>query len=316
MLRLLWDAFLDLDPVLAAAIIAAAVSVLTSIVAVLFTPMGSYLVSKRQLRDRLKTEYEYEQRKKLRDLIGQYLGRLLQAAEDMNDRMKNLYTHREEESRLQVGDDYRKVGSNPDNYFFQSTVYRFLALFAVRRQFETEAIYVDSRIAEETDFAFIKYMRAIEWIITFPGLFRELPYDEDKPTDHFFRDDLRRVCDSCWVQSEGGEDRIISFDELRDRMGREERLVSTLDFFNGLRADESRYRWDRLVALHLILVAFMNDFGHPFQRSTDADMSHIVAEFKTYKVPRNLLQGLPTLGLEKVESMVRARKALETIAGE
>src|SRR5215218_8364111 len=84
MFRSVWDRFVDLDPTLVAAIMAAAVSVLTSILAVLFTPLGSYLVAKRQLRDRLKTEYEYEQRKKLRDLIGRYHGRVLHAAEEMH----------------------------------------------------------------------------------------------------------------------------------------------------------------------------------------------------------------------------------------
>jgi hypothetical protein len=311
MFRSVWDRFLELDPTLAAAIMAAAVSVLTSIVAVLFTPLGSYLVAKRQLRDRLKTEYDYEQRKKLRDLIGRYHGRVLQAAEEMHYRMRSLYIY-EAKGWLQVGKDYRKVSSNPDKYYFHTMVYRFLALCVVIRRFETEAIYVDARIAEKTDFAFIKYLRAITWIITAARLFDRLPYDEQTATDHFFRDDLRRVCDSCLVQEEDGEDHFISLDELRGRMGEDEVLVSTLDFFNGLRADESRYRWDRVVALHLILIAFINDFGYQFQRSTRKQMDEVAGKFRTREVPQNLLHRLPKLGLVEEVNIVRVRKALET----
>lgn len=290
---------------------AAAVSVLTSILAVLFTPLGSYLVAKRQLRDRLKTEYEYEQRKKLRDLIGRYHGRVLHAAEEMQYRMRSLYIY-EDKGWLQVGKDYCKVSSNPDYYYFHTMVYRFLALCVVIRRFETEAIYVDARIAEKTDFAFIKYLRAITWIITAAALFDRLPYDEQTSTDHFFRDDLRRVCDSCLVQEEDGEYHFISLDELRGRMGEDEVLVSTLDFFNGLRGDESRYRWDRVVALHLILIAFINDFGYQFQRSTGKQMDEVAGKFRTREVPQNLLHRLPTLGLVEEVNIVRARKALET----
>jgi len=52
-------------------------------------------------------------------------------------------------------------------------------------------------------------------------------------------------------------------------MGEAEWLNSTLDFFNDLHADKHRYRWDRLVALHVILMAFIEDFGYEFHSPTD-----------------------------------------------
>src|SRR5919107_442608 len=72
-------------------------------------------------------------------------------------------------------------------------------------------------------------------------------------------------CFRGWVRDEGGNRRFVSLDELREMMGKEEWLDSSLNFFEGLRADEKdRYRWDRLVALHIILLAFIKDFGHEF----------------------------------------------------
>jgi len=311
----LWDYFLQLDTTLVAAIVAAVVSILTTILSILFTPLGNYLLAKRQLRDRLKTEYEYEQRKKLRDLIGLYHGRVLQAAEEMNYRLWNLYVS-EGQRWLRVGSNYSEVGSNPDYYYFQSTVYRFLDLFAVVRRFETEALYVDSRIAEKTDFAFLAYLRAMLWVVTSTALFQGLRYDASRSTDHFFRDDLRRVCDACWIREEEGQYRFVSLDELRDRMGTQNVLDSVLDFFNDLHADEDRYRWDRFVALHLILLAFINDFGHQFQRATDTHMKDVADEFKTLRVPQNLLNWLPKLGLAEQGNVNKVQEALKTIVGE
>lgn len=95
MLRSLWEWFLGLDATLAAALIAGVVSLLVTIVTVLFTPIGAYLLAQRQLRDKLKTEYEYEQRKKLRNLIGRYHGRILQAAEEFHYRMLAIYYSRD-----------------------------------------------------------------------------------------------------------------------------------------------------------------------------------------------------------------------------
>lgn len=175
MWRYLWEWLIQLDATLAAALVAAVVSILGTILTII-SPVGSYLIAKRQLCDRLKTEYEYEQRKKLRDLIGRYHGSILHAVEEFNYRMMSLYAS-EDKDWLNVGDDYRAVGSNPDNYYFQTTVHRFLALFAIVRQFEAEALYADSRIADKEDFEFLKYSRAILWAATGTHLFLGLEYD-------------------------------------------------------------------------------------------------------------------------------------------
>jgi hypothetical protein len=115
-------------------------------------------------------------------------------------------------------------------------------------------------------------------------------------------------CETCcsWIRDEGHE-RIISLDELRALMGKEEWLDSTLNFFNGLRADENnRYRWDRLVALHLILLAFIEDFGHEFQRPTAKTIEDVAREFRNPEVPRNLINWLPKLGfLPEIEGEQR-----------
>jgi hypothetical protein len=65
MLRTLWNDFLELDPALAAALVAAAVSILTTVVTIVFSPVDNYLIAKRQLRDRLRAEYGHEQLKTL-----------------------------------------------------------------------------------------------------------------------------------------------------------------------------------------------------------------------------------------------------------
>ena len=53
----------------------------------------SYVLKRREIRFNLDVEYEYEQRKKLRNLIGSYHGRALQAANRLNQRFWNLYAY-------------------------------------------------------------------------------------------------------------------------------------------------------------------------------------------------------------------------------
>jgi hypothetical protein len=41
------------------------------------------------------------------------------------------------------------------------------------------------------------------------------------------------------------------------------------EFFQGLTSQESRFRWDRLVCFHLLVMAFLNVFGYKSHYSED-----------------------------------------------
>jgi hypothetical protein len=278
--------FLQLSPQVQAALIAAAVSLLTVVVA---TPLR-YAIDKRALRYRLKTEYEYEQRKKLQTLIGLYHGRMLEAAESLNHRLWNIYEN-EAKGWLDLSGHYGDLDSS---YYFRTTVYRFLHLFSLSRMFEREAIYIDSRITAEKDLNFLKYLKALEWVVTDVALFEGLEYDPFHSTDHLFRDQLREMCDTCCPKRQ-----FLSLEEFRGFLKGGHRLSPALQLFDGLSADEARLRWDRIVALHLVLLAFINTFGYDMQRSTRQQFEEVAARLNNTQVGYNLKKWIPSLGLAK-----------------
>jgi hypothetical protein len=274
---------------------AAAVSAIVSAVT-------SYLLRLREERHKLEAEYEYEQRKRLRNLIGSYHGRLLNAANSLNYRLWNLYKHHDR-GWLRVGGTYP-----PENYYFHSFIHRFLNVFFHIRQFEREAVVVDARIAEPRDFLFLKYLAALRWCMTDVALFHNVPYDHYDQTDHFFSDAFRQYCDDCAAQ--GGE--FIALHDLTTRVQTDRTLDSVLHFFDSLSPDEDRLRWDRLVALHLLLVAFVNNFGYEEQRTSPEQFNEIAAQFRHPQILSNLAAWLPRHGLgSDVEAariqLVRAR---------
>lgn len=58
-----------------------AVSFLTALLTTFAAPFIRYWLDNLRLRYKLRTEYEYEQRKRLRDLIGHYHGGILTTAD-------------------------------------------------------------------------------------------------------------------------------------------------------------------------------------------------------------------------------------------
>ena len=91
-----------------------------AIVAAIVSAAVSYLFKKREMLDKLKVEYEYEQRKKLRNLIGEFHGRMINATNSLNYRLWNFYSNYQE-NWLYLSGDY-----SPENHYYHSSVHRFL----------------------------------------------------------------------------------------------------------------------------------------------------------------------------------------------
>jgi hypothetical protein len=279
-----------------------AISLLSALIAaialILSTPL-QYMFSRRALEHKLKSEYEYEQRKELRKLIGRYHGRLVEAADAWRNRMNNLYDH-QAEGRMAAHGNY----TEPD-YYFGTTVYRFMTLASLARQFESEAFYLDARIAEQSDLDVLKYVKALRWIMTDLELIRGLDYEAWDARDHFLNDRYRGLCDAFAVES-----RLPSLAEFEGRAGREPALEPALCFFDGLLADEDRLRWDRLVAHHLLVMGFLNLAGYDMQHSDDDFVARAVSQFRHPQVAANLVGAIDRLGLGGEENAVHIQAAL------
>jgi hypothetical protein len=290
------DAFLRLETPVQAALIATVVGFISGMIGSYF----KYFLDKSALRDKIQVEYEYAERKKLRELIGLYHGRMLETAERLNNRLWNL---QENESKGWL--DMEGAYAQPeDNYYFTSTVYRMIAILSLLRLFEEDAIFIDARIARQGELTFLKFTKALQWAFTDGELFKGTGYDSFWQTDHIFHDKLRLLCDSCINQG-----KIISIEDFQERLKhpeRQESIMPILSFFDGLRADEKRLRWDRIIAFHLLLMAFINSFGYDNQKSSPQQFAKIAASARNRQVIENLIQRLPRLGLAKETKEITA----------
>jgi len=283
-------------PEIQAALIAAVVSVLTAILTLIatfiLTPIGQYLLTRRQLPYQLKTEYEYEQRKQLSDTINRYRGLILNYADILKTRVFNLY---ENEAKGWLKVKVKKSWFKTDEknyqaagYYYRTTVYRFLAVTSSIQQFENEALYIDHKIAEkENYFDFVYGLKLLQKAATDVSLFDATGYDSSVSKDHIFSDRLRIIADSYWRQ-EG----FLTREEFRSLMGKDHELDPVLEFFDDLRSSEDRLRWDRLVVFHLFLIAFVNTFRYGFQQTKEDELIHVVKKIRHNEVRKNLVRWL------------------------
>jgi hypothetical protein len=304
-------AFLGIShTVLTATLVSIVVAAITALATSVASAPLRYLVDSRLQRAKAKTDFEYDQRRKLRAEIGAYHGRLLESATSLNYRLVNLAANWNE-GWLRVNGDYARPLTE-DYYYFPTTIYRFMAFAALANRFERAAIFIDSRIAEENDQRFVLYVKAMRWALTDVALFAGLEYDISTPTDHFFTDHLRRMCATFETEDENTLD-LHSLEELL--LAGEHELKNVLAFFDGM--EPGLLRWDRLMAFQLLLMAFINTFGYDMQKSDQDWFDRVARQIERPQVASNLQHWLPKLGLGtgsvgKVLSSTLARRAAVT----
>jgi hypothetical protein len=279
------------------AIASFATSAITLFATVVNTPL-KYWLEQKSLQSKMRLEYEQSQRVKIRDLITKYRGLALEAAESLDHRFWNLYKN-DPDRWLDVNERYE------DAYYFQTWLYRIMKLLAIARAFEQEALFIDPHLAKKDDHDFLHLLKSWSWVFCDVSLFEGLEYDHSRQTDHIFKDNLLLACEGLWL-----EGAFVKRDRFREILSEHHLLQPVCRLFTGLKSDEPRLRWDRLVCLHLLVLVFLNQFGYSTQRASDAQLDEILKHARHKRILQNLRYWLPRLGLTNSEEAQRLREAL------
>ena len=273
------------DPGITAALVAAGVSLATAFLTKLW-------LDRRAHEEDLEADHRLEQRKALLQLIARYHGGLVEHATSWNYRMANMFAN-VEKGWLGVGGDYRGR-----HYYIDSTVHRWLALLALAQRFEAEEIFIDARYVEAHELEFVKFAKAFHWVMSDAGLFDGLTYDPFSGQDHFTSDRLRATCEAFVLS-----DRVPSFRQFESAVSTRAKLAEELQpafqFFDGLTRSEDRLRWDRLVCLHLLTLAFVTSFGYEWQRPSAEFIRTSMEQACHKETLANFVAWLPRLGLDQ-----------------
>lgn len=292
---MLETAFLGIaSPEVAAALIAAAVSLVVTIAA---APLR-LLVEKRLQRQKVQVEYEYEQRTRLRGEIGDYYGRLHDAGVSLRQRLVNLEKNWAEGWMRRQGDYSASMG---ERYYFPTTIYRFMVFVSLSNRFLRAAIRVDSRIADSSDRFFVAYLKAMEWALTDVELFKTETYANGNDTAHFFTDHFRRMC-TTMLDEDGN---VLGLDAFERLLNGPHELQRVLAFFDGiepgLTQDSKRLdlRWDRLMIFRLLLMGFVTTIGYDYEQDDRKWFHNVAGLIQHPGIAATAAEWLPRFGLAR-----------------
>lgn len=276
----------------------AVISTITTIVVFFLTLFTKRYIDTRILSSKLETEHKFEQRKRIKEVLAKYKVHLLTACEDLNHRLWNFSSNYNKDWIVTNG-DYKH-----EHYFFHSTVYRLLCVFAWIKKINKEMVYLDTTIATKEDLDFIKFLKV------FPNVFCDLTFivginaDGNYAVDHFFRINFETFPDFIVVENE-----IISYSEYKKRLpGLRHPLRELYQYIDGISPLENRMRWDRLHLMHITLIIFLNCYGYDFQQTNDKKIKKVLSTPKTSKYLENYFSFLQEYKLEK---NVKVRKFIK-----
>lgn len=300
----------------------------------------------------MRYRYRLAERKKLQDLMGRYIGRMLEAAVDWDHRMETLYernfwwvamspglkTPSNDSNEQSASPDYRR---DPEQYLYLSVVFRFLRLLAIARRFEAQAFYINTREARKQQPQFLCYAKSFIWVMTDSTL---SPDDQIPGIDHFPNEEIRPLLDLCYRDYGGKQSKSKApqgepiFDWRRfltllaDEDSEDKREIDkVLKFFEDLRPIEytsneesgtdfvpeghKRRRWERLVCLDLLAINFIMTFGYSWQKQNVAENRERALHFLSRdKVATDAFRaGLDSLGLDRRREMKRLRSDLDKL---
>jgi hypothetical protein len=279
------------------ALVAAGTSILTLILSLAFKPF----IDKISKAYQLHIEYQYEQRKKIKDTISKYKIHVVNAFDNLCGRLNNLANNHTMQWHY-VSGEFKNTGSE----YFQTTIYRVLYLFSWIKIIEDKLVFLDTTIADKEDLYFLKYLKATKRVIQRQMLTYNLQSQDESRKDVVFRDNLDEMC--LWMIK--GEE-VMAFPEFRENIEQKLPHFKVLcQFIDGINPEENRRRWDRLYCIQILGLSFLNSFGYDFQKTSKEKMVSRFTKHKKHDIYDNLIQHVHKYELHEEPEM---KKSIEIL---
>jgi len=248
------------------------ISSITSVLVFIIGWVFKVLYERNSLKFKLKKEYEFEQKKRLKEEIAKNKIHLLNAVEEFNHRLWNFTQN--------VDKNWHNISTNewtePDKYYIKSFVYRFLKVLYWTIKTEKDTISIDTTIADKYDILFLKYVKTLKDIFTDADLLSSLDYNNEFDTNHFFKNNLITYAKQI-IENEN----VVDFDVFSENTNEDYDIIKpVIQYFSTIKDDNKDKNLNVLRCFHLISIQFLNKYGHDYQKTEKQKIYRITTMYK------------------------------------
>ena len=302
----MFETFQQLDSKLQSAIISAC----TTIVVLLLSWLWKLFYDRHSLSQKLKLEYTFEQQKSIKKEISKSKTPLLQAAEDLNYRLWNLLYHKDKNWLVRT----QKEWTMEQHHYIRSFAYKWISLVSWILKAEKSVGGYDATLSPKEDLLYLKYVKAMKFCLCDRLLIQNLGYISTDTSNHFYIDDLGKFANFVEKESE-----VIAFHEFGQKLQENLKPVEKVfQFFSQTEDKPNNRSMNMLRALHLIILNFLNEFGHEYQTTDKQKISKLLKEgyadfaitsdFKEFLKRHKLADSMEPITRQLVEQSSRANQ--------
>ncbi len=269
------------------------ISSITSLIVLLLGWLFKFLYERFSLSYKLKKEFQFEQKKRLKEEIAKNKTHLLNSVEALNHRLWNFTQN--------VNEGWHNVSEiewfkKKDQYYINSFVYRFLCFIHWTIKTEKDTITVDTTIANKEDIRYLKWIKTFKDIFTDADLLQELGYDKAHDTNHFYKNDL--IGYSKWIIE---NNQVIDFDDFKEKLKNNYKsLKPVIEYFSTIKDDDKDKNLNVLRCFHLLSIKFLNEYGHDYQITPKEKLNRITKMYKSkIKIKQGFSEFIAKSKLEK-----------------
>lgn len=254
------------------------ISTLTTALFGIFTRFYNILHERYSLTYKLRKEFEFSQRKMLKEEIAKNKIPLLNILEELNYRIltlnKNMVAGSLNIPWLNVTQANWFIN---EQYFINSFIYRYLIFLHFVLKTENDTISIDSTIADKSDIIYLTYIKTFKNLFTEVDILKDLNYSPTRDDHHFFKNDLETY--SNWVLRNG---EVISFEDFKDRLRNNyAEYKKVIEYFTTIKNDNQDMNLNVIRGFHVVIIKFLNVYGHNYQKTEKDKLKKLLNDYKT-----------------------------------
>ncbi|MBI9056046.1 MAG: hypothetical protein JEY96_19655 [Bacteroidales bacterium] len=282
------EAWKNLDTELKVVIISAGTSFLIFIIGWLIKSLHD----KYSFNYKLKREYMFKQQKNIQEEIAKTKTLLLNSSEEVNYRLWNFI--------FNISENWHSIEESKwlesKHYYLRSFVYRILVFIFWILETEKSILSFDSTVANKKDNYYLKFVKTFKHIFCDIRILKELDYENNSVSNHFYANELPSY--AKYVSNNNGG--VIDYDEFYEKAKKDYSKINKLFIYiNEMTDNENDKNWNVLRCYHLLILEFLNNFGHDYQKTNKKKMKFIFDKYKTIKIKKGFYEFIKKNKIEK-----------------
>lgn len=257
----------------------------TTILIFLLKWLISWIYERYSLRYKMRIEYDFVQRKKIKEQLALIKTPLIKSAEELNYRLWNLSKNIDEKWHNISQSEWQ----NDKKYYLRSFSYRLISFFYWILKAEESIYSFDLSMADKTEQSYIKQIKTLKHFFCERELLEELGYGVGKYSNHFYKDELNAYAN--YIEKDGN---CMSYFEFETKFKEDYKIIEkVIKYITEIESDSENLNYNAIKPFHIFLMLFLNQHGLDYHHTSNEKIKKIIKEkYNNLKIKKGLLNFL------------------------